>query len=147
MDGTSYTWMGNPSPFPPVVNQTAFVYTATRSIFSMDVAGLVNMTITFLSPIFPTDLKRQSLPFSYVDVSVSSSDGKSHNVQVYADMTAGEPCIADEGLKSFISYPAQNGHPPTMQLSFNGVSEQHLQQPAPQHHVSPEWTADKTPNL
>ena len=53
-------------------------------------AGAVMMNITFLSPIFPTDLKRQSLPFSYVDVSVSSADGSPHDVQLYTDVTAGE---------------------------------------------------------
>lgn len=49
------------------------------------------MNVTFLSPIFPTDLKRQSLPFSYVDVSVTSSDGNPHDVQLYTDITAGKP--------------------------------------------------------
>ena len=55
----------------------------------MDVAGLVEMNITFLSPITPTDLTRQSLIFSYVDVSVTSTDGASHDVQLYTDITAG----------------------------------------------------------
>lgn len=57
-------------------------------------AGAVTMNITFLSPIFPTDLKRQSLPFSYVDVSVSSSDSSPHEVQLYTDVTAGKSMTA-----------------------------------------------------
>ena len=56
----------------------------------MDVGGLVTMNITFLSPVNPTDLMRQSLTFSYLDVAVASSDGAPHDVQLYADMTAGE---------------------------------------------------------
>ena len=56
----------------------------------MDVAGVVEMNITFLSPVTPTDLTRQSLTFSYVDVSVTSSDGASHDVQLYTDITAGK---------------------------------------------------------
>ena len=55
----------------------------------MNVDGAVTMNITFLSPVNPTDLKRQSLPFSYLDVVVSSADGASHEVQLYADITAG----------------------------------------------------------
>ena len=55
----------------------------------MDVAGVVEMNITFLSPITPTDLMRQSLVFSYVDVSVTSTDGAAHDVQLYTDLTAG----------------------------------------------------------
>ena len=56
----------------------------------MDVAGLVEMNITFLSPITPSDLKRQSLIFSYLDVSVTSTDGAAHDVQLYTDVTAGK---------------------------------------------------------
>ena len=91
VDNTSYTWMGAPAPLPAVVNQTSFEYTSTRSSFVMDVAGVVEMNITFLSSITPTDLMRQSLIFSYVDVSVTSTDGAAHNVQLYTDITAGKP--------------------------------------------------------
>lgn len=56
----------------------------------MDVGGLVNLRITFLSPVNPDDLMRQSLTFSYVDVVVESADGRPHDVQVYTDITAGE---------------------------------------------------------
>lgn len=56
----------------------------------MDVAGVVEMNITFLSSITPTDLMRQSLIFSYVDVSVTSTDGAAHDVQLYTDLTAGK---------------------------------------------------------
>ena len=90
VDGTTYTWMGAPTPLPTVVSQNSYEYSSTRSIFIMS-AGAVTMTITYLSPIFPTDLKRQSLPFSYVDVSISSSDGTPHDVQLYTDVTAGKP--------------------------------------------------------
>lgn len=71
-------------------SQTSFEYTSTKSTFVMDVAGVVEMTITFLSPLTPTDLMRQSLVFSYVDVSVTSTDGAAHDVQLYTDITAGK---------------------------------------------------------
>lgn len=88
VDGTNYAWMGVPGTSQNV-NQTSFSYTSTKSTFIMDVGGLVQMDITFLSPITPNDLSRQSLPFSYVNVAVSSTDGNSHNVQLYADISAG----------------------------------------------------------
>ena len=91
VDNTSYTWMGAPAPLPTVVTQNSFEYTSTRSSFVMDVAGVVEMNITFLSPITPTDLMRQSLIFSYVDVAVTSTDGATHDVQLYTDLTAGKP--------------------------------------------------------
>ena len=89
VDGKTFTWMGDPFPLPTTVTQLAFEYTSTRSTFLMSVAGVVEMNITFLSPVTPSDLKRQSLPFSYVDVTVASTDGKAHDVQLYTDITAG----------------------------------------------------------
>jgi Domain of unknown function (DUF5127) len=73
------------------VDQTDFHYTSTKSIFEMRVANKIAMTITFLSPVTPVDLMRQSLVFSYLDVSVRSIDGKQHDVQLYSDISAGKP--------------------------------------------------------
>ena len=81
--------MGDPVG-PAAVDQTSYEYTSTQSIFTMDVAGLVQMTITFLSPITPDDFQRQSLTFSYLDVSVESADGAPHDVQLYTDISAGK---------------------------------------------------------
>ncbi|KAL4884746.1 hypothetical protein BJY04DRAFT_215199 [Aspergillus karnatakaensis] len=86
VDGQVYTWMGLPGS--ATVNQIAYEYTSTKSIFTMHVGDLVEMKITFLSPVTPNDLRRQSLVFSYLDVSVTSLDGRSHSVQVYADVSA-----------------------------------------------------------
>ncbi|KAF2139407.1 uncharacterized protein K452DRAFT_232773 [Aplosporella prunicola CBS 121167] len=88
VDGTAYTWMGNLPEGPAVVDQTSFEYTSTKSTFTMDVDGKVELNITFLSPLAPNDLKRQSLIFSYLNVEVTSSDGESHDVQLYSDISA-----------------------------------------------------------
>ena len=77
------------SPGPAAVNQTAFEYTSTKSIFTLDVEDAVEMTVTFTSPIFPKDFRRQSLIFSYLNVTVQSKDGEQHDVQLYADITGG----------------------------------------------------------
>lgn len=74
--------------------QTAYEYTSTRSIFTFNVGGLVRMTVTFLSPITPDDLTRSSLPYTYLEVGVKSADGKTHDVQLYTDITAGGSCIS-----------------------------------------------------
>lgn len=55
----------------------------------MDVAGLVSMNITFLSPVSPQDEKRQSYPISYLTVGVASTDGKQHDIDLYTDVSAG----------------------------------------------------------
>ena len=56
----------------------------------MDVNGQVQMIISFLSPVTPDDYVRQSLPMSYMQVSVISIDGREHSVQLYSDISAGE---------------------------------------------------------
>ncbi|KAI1362352.1 glutaminase GtaA [Xylaria arbuscula] len=86
VDGTAYQWMGA-VPNSVNVDQTEFSYTSTRSNFVMNVGDKVEMNITFLSPVTPNDLKRQSLTFSYLDVDVHSLDGDSHDVQLYADVS------------------------------------------------------------
>lgn len=79
-------------------------FTATQSIFVMT-AGPVDLTVTFLSPVEvcslssrpgleligtwqPTDLVKQSLPFSYLALSAAPNDGKVHSVQLYSDISA-----------------------------------------------------------
>lgn len=89
VDGATYNWLGEPNGEFDTVDQTDFSYTSTRSIFIMNVADKVEMNITFLTPVTPTDLRRQSLVFSYLEVAVSSLDGASHDVQLYADVSAG----------------------------------------------------------
>lgn len=54
----------------------------------MSVNELVEMTITFLSPVTPNDLLRSSLPYTYMEVDVQSMDGNNHDVQLYTDISA-----------------------------------------------------------
>ncbi|KAH8111989.1 DUF1793-domain-containing protein [Phellopilus nigrolimitatus] len=87
VDGTAYMLLGDATvPLLINANQTAVQFTPTRTSYILN-AGPVSVNATFLSPIEPTDLARQSLPFSYFYLSVQSSDGKSHDVQVYSDVS------------------------------------------------------------
>lgn len=88
VDGKAYEWMGG-IPDSKLVNQVAYEYTSTKSIFTMHVDRKVEMNVTFLSPITPHDFKRQSVISSYVQVDVASIDDDTHDVQVYADISAG----------------------------------------------------------
>lgn len=82
--------MGAPLDVGSNVKQTSFEYTSTRSIFTLDVAEKVMLKVTFLSPVVPDDLMKASLPQSYMNVDVSSTDGNEHDVQLYTDISAGE---------------------------------------------------------
>ncbi|KAF7340199.1 DUF1793-domain-containing protein [Mycena venus] len=89
VDGKSYSFLGAPvvdgSPFDKAT-QKSFTFTSTQSIFVLS-AGPVDVTVTFLSPVEATDLVKQSIPLSYMHVSVASTDGASHSVQVYSDIS------------------------------------------------------------
>jgi Domain of unknown function (DUF4965)/Domain of unknown function (DUF5127)/Domain of unknown function (DUF1793) len=78
----------------PVHGHTLLEVTPTRSIFTLEGGG-IELTVTFLSPVEPGDIRRQSIPLSYVLVGVRSVDGQSHDVQVYADIS-GEWCSGDD---------------------------------------------------
>ena len=82
--------MGASNQSQVYVNQTAYEYTSTRSIFTMQVGGVVEMTVIFLSPVTPDELLRSSLPYTYMNVDVKSIDGKSHSLQIYTDISAGQ---------------------------------------------------------
>ncbi|KAF2873756.1 hypothetical protein BDV95DRAFT_593074 [Massariosphaeria phaeospora] len=87
VDGKTFTWMGLPKDIEAAY-QVAFEYTSTKSIFTIEVDHKVQLKATFLSPLTPNDLKRQSLIFSYLQVEVSSLDGANHDVQLYTDISA-----------------------------------------------------------
>ena len=92
VDGTTYTWMGAANingVVPPSVTQVSAEYTSLRTTFIMSVAGKVSMNVTFVSPVTPNDLQRQSVIGTYLSVSIVATDGATHSVQVYADTSAG----------------------------------------------------------
>jgi hypothetical protein len=111
VDGKTYIWMGAPKGYAKAT-QTAAEFTSTSSIFTIRADNKVSIKVSFLSPVTPNDLKRQSLIFSYMQVEVSSIDGSDHEVQIYTDISAGmdqeffqNPCIV-------LMYH-QNGYPVT----------------------------------
>ena len=60
-------------------------YDSHYSNFTFD-AGPLRVTASFFSPVLPKDLCRSSVPMSYLEVSYSAMDEKSHDVQVYSDV-------------------------------------------------------------
>jgi hypothetical protein len=88
IDGTAYTFMGDPN-VPGLIRgmtQRQLTVTATRSVYVLE-AGGVELTLTFLSPVEPGDLTRQCVPMSYVLPSVRATDGATHQVGLYLDVS------------------------------------------------------------
>ena len=105
IDGTSFLFMGDPKlamdvpdgnhgkphtirDFLCALDQTALHMTPTRSRFELQGGG-VKLEVEFLSPVEPNDLRRQSIPMSYVTVTAQSIDGQTHEVQLYLDISGG----------------------------------------------------------
>ncbi|MGI5184337.1 glutaminase domain-containing protein [Dactylosporangium sp. CA-152071] len=86
VDGQPFVFMGSPSGGWPLATQTALVVTATRSTFTIT-AGAVRLEVEFLSPVDPANLRRQSVPMSYLSVTATATDGGSHAVSVYLDIS------------------------------------------------------------
>ncbi|TFK43420.1 DUF1793-domain-containing protein [Crucibulum laeve] len=90
VDGKAYSFLGAPN-VPGAAftkaTQKSSQFTSTQSIFVLS-AGPIDLTITFISPVEPTDLVKQSTPFAYMAVSAASTDGSPHSVQVYSDISA-----------------------------------------------------------
>jgi hypothetical protein len=107
IDGTPYVFMGQPAinnqPALLAMVQTDLTVTATRSVFTL-AAGGARLVVTFLSPVEPGDLKRQSMPLSYVLVQAASADGEPHDVSVYLDIS-GEWTFGDTGAQ--VSWAAE----------------------------------------
>ncbi|KAH9844227.1 DUF1793-domain-containing protein [Rhodofomes roseus] len=99
VDGSSYSFLGDPAvsgaTFSKATQKSA-EFTSTQSTFVLT-AGGIDLTVTFLSPVEPSDLLNQSIPFSYLALSAASNDGSSHSVSVYSDISA-EWVTGDDSL-------------------------------------------------
>ena len=88
IDAKPYLFLGAPSVagLSQSMAQTSLQTTATQSIFTFN-AGGVNLTVDFLSPVEAKDLRRLSMPLADIIATAQSSDGNSHTVSVYFDIS------------------------------------------------------------
>ncbi len=92
IDGKPYLFLGDPvlpagSPTLTPMAEAALDTTATQSKFTFN-AGGVTLSVDFLSPVEATDLKRLSMPLSDIITTAQSSDGATHQVHLYFDISA-----------------------------------------------------------
>lgn len=87
VDGRTYTFMGNPSSITSTrATQLWSAITPTQTHFGIR-AGTVDVNVTFFSPVEYENIQKQSIPLSYVWVTVASNDGETHQVQTYMDIS------------------------------------------------------------
>jgi hypothetical protein len=121
VDGTPYLFAGAPvlpsGPALSTMTQTSLQVTGTRSVYTLTGGG-VTLTVTFLSPVDPADLRRQSVPFGYVSIQAASADGRAHSVDLHFDVSA-EWVHGDNGAR--VTWAQQQAGGMTM-LSFSPAS-------------------------
>jgi hypothetical protein len=87
IDGSAFALFGVPDPIDGLTNghTESVSYTSSHTIFDLT-AGDVEITLDFFSPVLPApeDYARQSLPYSYLTVSVSNPTEKEVCVQIAA---------------------------------------------------------------
>ncbi|KAJ5924286.1 hypothetical protein N7466_008473 [Penicillium verhagenii] len=88
VEGTTYNLFGVASPNDDTTSGTvtAATYTSTHSTFTVT-AGSRSFILDFFSPVSPKNYLRQSLPFSYLTVTLAAGDSSS--VQIYSDISGG----------------------------------------------------------
>ena len=76
VDGTTYRYLGNGTE-PPLAQRSVKVY-PTRTIFELELSGVLGLTLTFLTPMFTDDQLRLSRPVYYIQHTARSLDGAAH---------------------------------------------------------------------
>ncbi|RPD57640.1 DUF1793-domain-containing protein [Lentinus tigrinus ALCF2SS1-6] len=133
VDGATFQWMGQDSIADGNATVTDIQITPTRSVFFMQ-AGPLNLTVTFLSPIEPSDWVKQSLPFSYLSLEAHATDGAQHSIQVYSDITG-------EWLSGDRSMPMQGSCQTTSSSIYHEFALQNPQPNVEINHQASDVTA------
>lgn len=85
VDGKTYSLFGNPDSMDDIAaaSTVGVSYTSSHTFVNLT-AGAASFTLDFFSPVFPgsNDFLRQSLPYSYLTITVTSSSSGPVNVQI-----------------------------------------------------------------
>ena len=87
IDGQTFRLMGAQPEESASLPQTSVVVLPTRTIYSF-ANERVQVQMVFLTPAIPNDLELLSRPVTYISYLVHSLDGKTHDIQFYADAGA-----------------------------------------------------------
>jgi hypothetical protein len=88
VDGKPYKFMGLAGQYPDIevlpLKSVDISPTKTTLVLGNNE---ITLELVFLTPALPDDLKLLSLPITYITASVKSVDGKTHDVQLYFDIS------------------------------------------------------------
>jgi hypothetical protein len=84
IDGRTLRIIGNEPEETPAMTQRKLEVLPTRTIYEFEADG-VGITLTFMTPVLPSDLNVMSRPVTYVTWMVHAIDGAEHTVSLYFD--------------------------------------------------------------
>jgi Domain of unknown function (DUF4965)/Domain of unknown function (DUF5127)/Domain of unknown function (DUF1793)/Domain of unknown function (DUF4964) len=84
VDGKNHRYLGNGDRRLPALEETHREITPTRTLVVMQ-SQEIELSITFLTPAFPDDLRVMARPITYVTWDVKSRDIATHEVALYLD--------------------------------------------------------------
>jgi hypothetical protein len=87
IDGAAWRIMGDAGGDIQAMPQTGLQVLPTRTIYDFEASG-VHVTLTFLTPMLPSDLDLMSWPVTYLSWKVRSVDGQEHQVSLEYDNTS-----------------------------------------------------------
>jgi hypothetical protein len=90
IDGKPYRYMGAAPRDVPAMQQVSLAIAPTHTLYAFE-AGGVRLSVTFFTPALPQDLDILSRPVTYLSWTASSTDGRTHKVEVLFDV---DPMIA-----------------------------------------------------
>lgn len=86
IDGNTFSYLGESSS--PALTQRSVQALPTRTVFELELPGVVSLNVTFLSTMFTDDYVRLSRPVYYLILDTASLDGHKHEVAAYFDISA-----------------------------------------------------------
>ena len=87
VDGKNYRYLGDADSSVPALLETGRQITPTRTVVTMQ-SSEIELSLTFLTPAFPDDIKIMARPITYLSWEVKSRDGGTHDVALYLDADA-----------------------------------------------------------
>jgi hypothetical protein len=85
IDGKTYRFLGDADRAIPALEETGREVTPTRTIVNLQSPELA-VSLVFLTPAFPDDLKVMARPITYLTWNVKTRDGGDHDVSIYLDV-------------------------------------------------------------
>jgi hypothetical protein len=87
IDGEVFRFMGPAPDGSPIMRQRNVEVLPTRTLYRFEALG-VELTLTFLTPTLPHDLRVLSWPVTYVRFDARSADGQPHHVALFFEVSA-----------------------------------------------------------